>query len=261
MNCKYTNDGKKVVVVGKLNATESIVQEIFVSNGGEIPSGEQFVTKTLHDAPAISWKEKRSKEIEAQLSKLQEDLNKSSKLTHRAMYEAGERVKALRIVASKATQESLQALEDFVSGRITHLVSISYGSAKITEFNEAITKREEFHNVSIKLLSLMGQADGTLTWRLHQYSDHSGSSEELFMAHSLEHAVAIAQKDFDEAADNWRAGKRSSPYCVDFCKHNGKTIDLKIPDDVIAFHEKRKSDEVARRIKTLESELAKLKGS
>jgi hypothetical protein len=105
----------------------------------------------------------------------------------------------------------------------------------------------------------MGEADGTLTWRLHQYSDHSGGGEELFMAHSLEHAVAIAQKDFDEAADNWRAGTRRSPYCVDFCKHNGKTIALKIPDDGLDFHKKQKADDVARRIVALEAELAKLR--
>src|SRR6476659_8101217 len=40
---KYTDDGKKVMVVGKLNAQQTIVQEIFVSAGQEIPSGENFV--------------------------------------------------------------------------------------------------------------------------------------------------------------------------------------------------------------------------
>lgn len=49
---KYTDDGKKVLVVGKLNAQQTIVQEIFVSAGQEIPSGENFVVKSLHDAPA-----------------------------------------------------------------------------------------------------------------------------------------------------------------------------------------------------------------
>lgn len=40
---KYTSDGKKVIAVGKLNAQEAIVQEIFVSGGNEFPSGEIFV--------------------------------------------------------------------------------------------------------------------------------------------------------------------------------------------------------------------------
>ena len=58
MQTKYTTDGKKVAIVGKLNNTETIVQEIFVSeNGSEIPAGENFVVKSLLDAPAKSWKE------------------------------------------------------------------------------------------------------------------------------------------------------------------------------------------------------------
>ena len=60
---KYTNDGKKVLIVGKLNSQETIVQEIFVSAGQEIPSGENFVVKSLHDAPAESWKEKNLREL------------------------------------------------------------------------------------------------------------------------------------------------------------------------------------------------------
>ena len=43
---KYTTDNKKVIVVGKLNSQETIVQEIFISNDSEIPSGEHFVVKS-----------------------------------------------------------------------------------------------------------------------------------------------------------------------------------------------------------------------
>jgi len=44
MQTKYTNDGKKVGIVGKLNAEQTIVQEIFITESGqEIPSGENFV--------------------------------------------------------------------------------------------------------------------------------------------------------------------------------------------------------------------------
>ena len=39
---KYTTDGKKVVVIGDLNQTEKIVQEIYVTDDGcEIPQGER----------------------------------------------------------------------------------------------------------------------------------------------------------------------------------------------------------------------------
>lgn len=52
---KYTTQGKKVRIMGKLNSTEYIVQEVFVDDkGNEIHAGENFVTKNLLDAPAKS---------------------------------------------------------------------------------------------------------------------------------------------------------------------------------------------------------------
>jgi hypothetical protein len=66
---KYTTDGKKVIVVGNLNSQEKIVQEIFIVDGNEIPSGENFVTKSLHDFPAISWKESELIKLESRYEK------------------------------------------------------------------------------------------------------------------------------------------------------------------------------------------------
>lgn len=42
-NMKYLADGRKVVVIGKINQTEHIVQEIFVTDSGdELPSGDNL---------------------------------------------------------------------------------------------------------------------------------------------------------------------------------------------------------------------------
>jgi len=58
-NFKYLSDGRKVIVIGDLNDSEKIVQEIFVTEGGaEIPSGKNFTATNLHDTPVLSWKEK-----------------------------------------------------------------------------------------------------------------------------------------------------------------------------------------------------------
>lgn len=71
MEKKYLSDGRKVVIVGKLNNQETIVQEIFVTNNGsEIPSGENFVVKSLHDEPIMSYQKKKEKELELSILKL-----------------------------------------------------------------------------------------------------------------------------------------------------------------------------------------------
>ena len=67
---KYTTDGRKVVVIGDLNQTDKIVQEIFVTEqGDEIPQGERFVVKSLLDEPSKSWKEKDLESLEARYEK------------------------------------------------------------------------------------------------------------------------------------------------------------------------------------------------
>lgn len=83
---KYTTDGRKVLVLANLNSQEKIVQEIFVINNIEVPSGENFVVKALHDAPAISWKEAELKKLhesyekqKAEYTKMIDALNKDSR--------------------------------------------------------------------------------------------------------------------------------------------------------------------------------------
>lgn len=52
------------MVVGKLNAEQTIVQEIFVSAGQEIPSGENFVVKAFTISPLSRGRKKNLRELE-----------------------------------------------------------------------------------------------------------------------------------------------------------------------------------------------------
>lgn len=63
MNHKFTSDGRKVAIIGALNAKETIVQEVFITDGTEFPAGEHFVVKTLLDAPAETYKAKEERRI------------------------------------------------------------------------------------------------------------------------------------------------------------------------------------------------------
>lgn len=85
-NIKYTTDGKKVVVIGDLNQTDKIVQEIFVTEqGDEIPQGERFVVKNLLDSPAKSWVE--SELLQAFQNKKKENFNKNIRDTEARLEE------------------------------------------------------------------------------------------------------------------------------------------------------------------------------
>ncbi|HEN3351269.1 TPA: hypothetical protein ACKBO6_004487, partial [Yersinia enterocolitica] len=70
METKFLSDGRKVVIVGQLNNQETIVQEVFVTAAGdELPGGERFVVKSLHDVPVESYLSKEKARQEAALAK------------------------------------------------------------------------------------------------------------------------------------------------------------------------------------------------
>lgn len=192
---KYTTDGRKVVVIGNLNAQEKIVQEVYVSNGAEIPSGENFVVKSLHDAPVISWKEKNLKELEGRYDKDRKqwedrisDLRKkytaqSALFTEKITFMAG----ALK----NADENSFTLLVDYICGNITHLVICEYDDPKVCSMSEF----NELYDGRLRLLSFFGSDNGSFSWKVGQYYDGSGSSNtKIIPCRSKEEAIAQATK-------------------------------------------------------------------
>lgn len=257
---KYTSDGKKVAVIGKLNATESIVQEIFVRNdGSEIPSGEQFVVKSLHDEPVKSWKETRKEELEKQLVNLEQAVNTKNNLVRQAQRLADFRVKALNSVATAAMRESLDTLGDFVAGRITHVVKDrEYGDCSVMPFESAIEDKEGGNVEGIKLLSLFGKSDGTLQWRIHQYGDHSGGTTIIIPAKGLDDARRIVQELFTAEVMAWRTGHKNMPPLPEQYHGEGKyhcDLGLVVPQDVAEFWVAKKAEQRASKIAALQEQL------
>lgn len=173
MNYKYTTDGRKVVVIGSLNSQEKIVQEVFVSNGSELPAGEHFVVKTLLDAPAVSWKEERVKEMEAayeRMTKLDDD-------RQRQLRAQREKIEAHLEYAGKALKgispDSFKLLCAFLTGRVKWIVRLGY-NREIIKWDTGTCDRQ------LRLVSLFGRDDGTLMYRHSQYydgSDHKSGDE------------------------------------------------------------------------------------
>lgn len=175
MEIKYTTDGKKVVVIGNLNSQEKIVQEIFIVNNQEVPSGENFVVKSLHDAPAISWKEKNLQEIEynydskkelytRELDRLRKEYdNKSKELKHKIEY--------VGAVLKNASPECFKSLVDILTGNIKWVV--------VTAYTPELLPSDEFFKMDedrCRLLSIYGKDDGSFTYAQGYYSDSSGGS-------------------------------------------------------------------------------------
>lgn len=260
---KYTSDGKKVLVVGKLNAEQTIVQEIFVSAGQEIPSGENFVVTSLHDAPAESWKEKNLRELEErypkQKEKLERELAEHERRLRLAMEKAKARTDVLMKFAANSEDSQLDTLKKFMAGEITHLYVSGY-SPSIADFIDG-TEPFDVDNWGgrikvdgMKLVSLMGRSDGSLSYRLSRYSDGSGGGRDVFPATSYDEALAMAQADFEKQCAAYVAGTQKGISLDSWQKIKG----IVVPDDVMAKHLAEAQANRMARIKQLREELEKL---
>lgn len=181
---KYTADGKKVAVVGKLNNSEHIVQEIFVSDGAEIPLGESFVVRTLLDAPAVSWKDKNLADSEknferrkAEITRESERLERSARLAHE---KAAARIRALtEFCKEDQPSEVFDTLIDFMAGRITHVAILDYRPSIASIDDDGMFSIFDGRVDGLKLISIFGSGYGAaarLDYRVNQYKDGSGSS-------------------------------------------------------------------------------------
>lgn len=246
---KFTSDGKKVVVINKLNSHETIVQEIFIIDGKETPSGEQFVAKSLHDAPAVSWKESEIKRLEQEYNGRKEfyesEIKKYTNLYRDAYAQLNEKLKFLRGCMNKITLKTFDTLTDFLTNKIKFIVEGGY-YPKIIEFKDF---RCDYDKQKLKLISLFGNDDGSLCYRLHTYSDGSGgSSSEFYPFTNKKDAVIKLSELLNEKAEK---------DCI--CDANiteANKYNIKLNKEKILEYKERKkkeyNDEIVRKQKEIE---------
>jgi len=207
METKFLSDGRKVSIIGQLNNTEWIVQEVFVnSNGDEIPSGERFTTKNLHDQPLETYKNKKEKELDSVIKILSERKEKIEKeikdlSEHRKTY-------ALLLKSTKGFYEILKEninkgafnhMCDILSGNIKWAVEVStYGISEPRTFEDSAEYSDNYYGrlecVGLKLMTLYGKSEGNISYKVHQYSDGGTEKEYLFFKTDKELANYYTKK-------------------------------------------------------------------
>lgn len=198
---KYTTDGRKVVVIGNLNAQEKIVQEVFLVGGQEMPSGENFVVKSLHSAPAISWKEQQIKEMDAKYTEAKSRSEKLEKELRSETSRLNAKLLMIKELADNVTNEGFKMVSDVLSGQVKWVVCGEEYSPELIPFDKyeetRIVQNDSYSFEGFRLLGLYGgrySADGhtyesykgerpkgDLQWRIHGYSDGSGSSRPIYL--------------------------------------------------------------------------------
>lgn len=249
MEIKYTNDGKKVVIIGNLNSQEKIVQEIFVVNGNEVASGENFVVKSLHDAPSVSWKDeelnrlearyvKRKKDFEWETERLETAYNKSKVLLEKKIEYFGK-------VLKNADEKAFSTLSDYICGNIKYiLIEGGYELPTIVTMAEF----KETDDRDLRLVSIFGKDDGTFQYAMGRYSDYSGGREKFIPFLTLEAAE-------EKLKEMFLARERITFDLIDACKKYSVELPKEKVDE---FYLYVKNDRL-RQIESAEMTLEKAK--
>jgi hypothetical protein len=237
MKTKYLLNGCKVEVIEKLSRGRFLVQPILTMENYEGDSyydlgAPEIVEKVFDVAP--------TKEYDENITHLQNRID----VLNKEMNQITESIEKAEVIKQNLDKkfsryEALKLLNDFIDGKITHYVIEHYGSLKIVARGDTISEYDNREN--LRLLSLYGKSNGDLIWHLNEYSDGSGSKEEVFPCLSFDHALKEAQKRINKHVVE---DKYPSSSLVEFAKANN----LKISNEYI---EKCKESQVNQVKRTL----------
>lgn len=202
METKFLSDGRKVVVVGALNNQETIVQEVFVTTqGDEIPGGERFVVKSLHDQPVESYlsREKAKQEKALADTKLKiEAINKEIGDLRNTLSFWKEMVKQVKAFSEHINEVSLDHFADVMTGQVRFAVRRDYGLPSIERFDAYMSSIDNYYGQKkfegIKCLSVLGSTNGDIALRVNRYSDGSGGSDDVEFYKTIEEARVCVKR-------------------------------------------------------------------
>lgn len=218
---KYTPDNRKIKIVNKLNDNQIIGYEVFIKSS----NSEEYIGTTaiifnvdeLSDEPAMSWKEKRIKEIEThyekELKRLNKNIESEISKTKEKLKNTKVRHKKIRELIDKidnpTNKAAIDYLEDFLLNKITHFFVNDF-HPKIVEFDEYFNETGAFSQDSMKLVSLFGNSNGELFYQVNTYGDGSGNWIDITPAKSYDEALEHAQTAFDDIQEEFLSSNNNN---------------------------------------------------
>lgn len=258
MECKFLNDGRKVVVVGQLNNVESIVQEIFVTESGdEVPSGERFTTKSLHDEPVLSFKAKQAKAEELHLERVRkeyDEANRKKKEIYAELKGYQTILKSVKQFTENVQEEELEVFTQFLTGTIEYLVMDTYSFEPPVRLIDSLIYYETRYGGErtfdgVRLLNVLGASNGDLSYRISRYSDGSGSSVIVHPFTNKEDALNHIRKRAIERIENGKLSEESWQACID--------MGIEFDDNITKKFNNTMSEIVRKRLKNTSESLKK----
>ncbi len=262
----YGIDGRKAVYVTLIDG-DNIVRPLSEDfDGIEYPGSPETWDEVFTTPPTEVYDQRiaelmeREHELRAEVEHLE---------SRRRDFEADER--ALKAKFSKIA--ALRNIDDFIEGRIPMFVKLPSDYApELVPRDKAIAEMSRGRERGQKLLVLLGDSRGDLTWNINGYSDGSGTYCEFHPVKDEAEAKALVQARFDKGVAQWRdvkAGRRQPDHswrnvCNPFTWAKNSPVGwLVVPDDVREEVERRElstaqhvANEAEKRAARAQEELA-----
>lgn len=202
----YAPTGQRGLYIGPLpdGGGHAVQPEIEIGGfrGGEYDT-EMMFTGVQH-WPAVHAKEPQVA-LTAELADLHDQIAaKRSELRALAQQHREQEAESAAMMKRIKQSEPLRLLDDFIAGKITHLVIDSgYNGISVEPIDKALETTDGSSGwqakKKLRLLTLYGGSNGNLSWGLSKYSDGSDAHTERFVipCASAEMAAAEANKLID----------------------------------------------------------------
>lgn len=228
----FLADGAGAYYVAKAKTGHVVslsVYEGWASDEGPELGETALVVPKVWAKPPIAEKAAEVRELQQEIARLE----KAAKTLRDAIQH--DQAVALEKRAAMMQWDGLTTLQDFLAGRITHIVTgTDFGGLEIKELGEALKPQgARSYDRDLRLVSLFGDSKGDLNWRINSYRDGSGSWRNFTPCHSHEAALEVARQRFDTACADARAAEdgKLSYLCTSVLR-DGQKLGFAIPADI-----------------------------
>lgn len=194
----------KEIIKGQTIFNSKGIEASYVQN---LIDGKHLVAVPLYDAEGEEYDEiiqvwnkvltvSPMPKLAEDLIKIQERIEINTKLRDEIDSEIYKKNRELQTIDSDILKrknelkqhKSLENLDLFIQGKITHFIFIESGRYAIKEFNDMLELSDNYDRNKFKLLTLYGRSNGDLEWGISTYSDGSGSIKTVYPCLSKEDA-------------------------------------------------------------------------
>ena len=243
----YLSDGQACEFVGGV-AGEYVVRPSLYDEYEEPCFGSPRVVAAVFAKPPVAKLEAECAVLTAQLVEARRELSEIQKARLDEEREISARKKRL------AEHDKLARVDDFINGRITHVVDTAGDEVRVRTFADAFDYKNDYgRKDGMKLLWLFGRPEGPF-YGLNTYKDGSGSNCEIIPCRSEEEAAEEARRIVHFRFEQYLSDADKSDYRIDAALRSAAALGVPIPP---ALAEKRERSRLAS-LANREQELTKL---